>query len=386
MTMIDEELLRRYLEEAADTVDPPENSFAEILSALKQEDHEKDPVDDPEVLEDDQLEDGQRDMWHPSRSHRLPGRGKQVLMGSAVAVILLVLLMGYFVTRPKPAHQVSSSTRMVHNSASLASPDKAYNYTIAAPSSGSSRSPAATSQPSTPSSPTVGSQGTYVEKVGSVDLTIKKGTLNQEISKLGSLAAGTGGFVASSQVSEDIPGEAPQANITLQVPVNSFESTVNQVVLLGKVTSMTTNGTDVTGQYVDLQARISALQASHQQYIVIMSKAQSISDILAVQAQLDNIDSQLEQLQQQLQSLQSQTSYSTLTVNLSETLPTVHHAPVVKRQNGFLRALDSAWRSFVGGVEGLISISGVLIFVLLILGIVAIGAKFAWRGIQRRRV
>ena len=73
----------------------------------------------------------------------------------------------------------------------------------------------------------------------------------------------------------------------------------------GKTTKLTTKATDVTGQYVDLQSRIAALEASRQQYLTIMAKATTVGDVLAVQAQLDTIQSQIEQLQGQLQVLTS---------------------------------------------------------------------------------
>ena len=57
------------------------------------------------------------------------------------------------------------------------------------------------------------------------------------------------------------------------------------------------------GQYVDLQSRITALQDSRQQYLTILAKATTVGDVLAVQEQLDGIQSQIEQLQGQLQVL-----------------------------------------------------------------------------------
>src|SRR5208283_4200344 len=102
------------------------------------------------------------------------------------------------------------------------------------------------------------------------------------------------------------------------VPQPSFGSVLAQVQGFGKVTSVTSTSTDVTGQYVNLQARITALQDSLQQYLTILSRATSIGDILSVQNQIDTIQSEIEQLQGQLNLLDSQTTYGSLTVSLSE--------------------------------------------------------------------
>ena len=54
-------------------------------------------------------------------------------------------------------------------------------------------------------------------------------------------------------------GGAPYGTITLQVPVANFSAVLKQAQALGRTTDLTTKATDVTGQYVDLQARIAAL-------------------------------------------------------------------------------------------------------------------------------
>ena len=110
--------------------------------------------------------------------------------------------------------------------------------------------------------------------------------------------------------------------MTLQVPVDSFaDGAASRPRRSARPSDLTTKATDVTGQYVDLQSRITALQASRQQYLTILAKATTVGDVLAVQEQLDTIQSQIEQLQGQLQLLTSQTSYSTLTVTVSEGTP-----------------------------------------------------------------
>ena len=53
-------------------------------------------------------------------------------------------------------------------------------------------------------------------------------------------------------------GDAPYGTITLQVPVANFSAVLKQAQQLGRTTDLTTKATDVTGQYVDLQARIVA--------------------------------------------------------------------------------------------------------------------------------
>ena len=82
-----------------------------------------------------------------------------------------------------------------------------------------------------------------------------------------------------------------------------------------------------------------------------------MGDVLAVQEQLDTMQSQIEQLQGQLQLLTSQTSYSTLTVTVSERTPAAPHRARCP-ESGLVRAWHASIGGFVAGVEGVIRMAG----------------------------
>jgi hypothetical protein len=188
-------------------------------------------------------------------------------------------------------------------------------------------------------------QSAKIEQTGDLSLTVGKGDLSKTMSQLTFLASLYNGFVATSQTESgntSVEG-APNGSITLQVPVADFADVLKKAQSLGKTTSLTTKATDVTGQYVDLQSRITALQDSRQQYLTIMAKATSVGDVLAVQAQLDTIQQEIEQLQGQLQVLTSETAYSTVTVTVSEGSPP-HYVVSTPHQSGH-RGPDPGGRS-----------------------------------------
>ncbi len=240
--------------------------------------------------------------------------------------------------------------------------------------------------PTTPSLPggSVG-QSAKIEQTGTLGLTVRRGRLGPTMTQLTSLAGAFGGFVASSQTQSGAgTGGPPYGSITLQVPVNNFSAMLKEAQALGKTTSLTTKATDVTGQYVDLQARITALEASRQQYLTILAKATTVGDVLAVQEQLDGIQSQIEQLQGQLQVLTGETSYSTLTVTVSEGTPPPRPPPLP--ESGLVRAWHDSIGGFVAGVEGVVRVAGPVLFALLCLGLLLVGGRTLWRRYQRHRL
>jgi hypothetical protein len=243
--------------------------------------------------------------------------------------------------------------------------------------------------PATPTAPALPSgavgQPAKIEQTGTLGLSVGRNDLGPTMTRLATLAGSYGGFVANSQTQTGAGGSgAPYGTVTLQVPVDNFSAVLKRAQSLGKTANLTTKATDVTSQYVDLNARIQALQDSRQQYLTILAKATTIGDILSVQEQVDTIQQQIEQLQGQLNVLTGETSYSTLTVNVNEGSPPPR--PVPLPESGMVRAWHDGIGGFVAGVEGLVRVAGPVLFALLILGVALTGGRALWRRYQRHRI
>ncbi|HWD53049.1 MAG TPA: DUF4349 domain-containing protein [Acidimicrobiales bacterium] len=375
--MIDEDVLTEALGNAAEAIDIPEGATDRILAAARTS----------------------RPTTPSSRLRTLvprSGRGRMILVAAVVILVAGAITLPLVGTRSNPSKTVAagpargpsvpSTTLPGLGSAGQGGAGSAGSPAPGTPSiKGATSSPATAPSPSVPPLPTgsVG-QSAKVEAKGSVSLTIGDGKLASVMTKLTNLVAGFGGFVASSQaqVGPGDPSNPAAGTIVLQVPESSFASLLSQVQSVGHATSVTTTSTDVTGQVVDLQARISALQASRQQYLTILSKATTIGDILAVQSQLDSLQTQIEQLQGQLDTLNSETTYGTLTVSLAEAGRSP--APPPSPSTGLGKAWHDGVHGFVAGFDWLVRIAGPTLFVLLCLAALAVLGRFGWRAVRRR--
>jgi hypothetical protein len=148
-------------------------------------------------------------------------------------------------------------------------------------------------------------------KIGSI--AIQVGNLDESITRATDQIHALGGWLAGSDrtvtTAEDL------ASVTYRLPVNQFEGALAVMRKLGtKVLSEHTESTAVGGQIVDLQARIANLKASEKAIQAIMSKANTIGDVLTVQQRLADVQGQIEELSGQLAGLTDQAAYSTLTV------------------------------------------------------------------------
>jgi uncharacterized protein DUF4349 len=337
------------------------------------------------------------------RTRRLAAAASRhrVLSSAACVVIALVVAgtLGALARAPgnptltsglaRPAHVAPApgphATTTVPSSAptgSAASRGAGGPFSATAPSNGQVPS---TTAPTAPSLPDAVGRSAKIEQTGTLGLVVGRSGLGHAMAQLNGLAGAYGGFVANSQTqSGNAPEGAPYGSVTLQVPVDSFTTVLKQAQTMGRTASLTTKATDVTGQYVDLQSRISALQDSRQQYLTIMTKATTVGDVLAVQAQLDTIQEQIEQLQGQVQVLSSETAYSSLTIDVSEGASQSRPRPVP--ESGVVEAWHDSVNGFVDGVDGVIRVAGPLLFALLCLAALLLGGRALWRRAQRRRL
>ena len=178
-----------------------------------------------------------------------------------------------------------------------------------------------------------------VEENAAVVLDVKD--VQGSFTAIGTLVQGLGGYVQSSSLSTGIgqgplpwlgglpastasrasvsattPFAAPSATLVLAVPQSQLQTCLEQVEALRKVVQPSASGQDVTQQYIDLTARISALQAERQSYLTLLGRATSIADILQIQSALTGVQSQLEDLQGQLKTIDTLTANAYLTVTL----------------------------------------------------------------------
>jgi hypothetical protein len=361
VTMIDEEVLRQTLSDIAGAFHPSDEAIERILAQLEGEPAISGPLD------------------AVKGTARIPRR--RALL---VAAVVVLLACGLAVSVGNLPNSNSNSASAPRNSAAL--PIEPQRSSVSA--SGSKGLPSYARPPASksdsPIPPGSVGQSAKVEANGSVDLTIADGTLQAVLGRLTGLASAEGGFVASTQAQLG-RGSPSTGVIVLRVPEANFGALVTQVQHYGHPTSVTTTSQDVTGQYVNLQAQISALQSSRQQYLTIMTRASSIGDILAVQSQLDTIQSQIDQLQGQLNVLDNETTYGTLSVSLSEPGKSPRPPPRPRPpSSGLLKAWDRSVGGFVSGFEWIIRIAGPLLLVLICLAGLFLFGRYTWRATRRR--
>jgi hypothetical protein len=159
--------------------------------------------------------------------------------------------------------------------------------------------------------------GNRIVRTAKVDLEVGKGTLDETIDRATDVVTrGEGTYVGSST---SVPGQGPASGqVTFRVPVDAFEAILRELKGLGTYRGERTGTEDVTNQYVDLRGQLTAWRAQERVYLRLLGRARSIGDVIAVQNQLQQVQSNIERLQGQVNHLEDQSSFSTIVLDLTE--------------------------------------------------------------------
>lgn len=219
---------------------------------------------------------------------------------------------------------------------------------------------------------------TRVVRTGQLSLVVP--VVTTAMQRLTSLASATGGYVQRSDTTTN--GGVPQGDITLRVPAGRFEAAVTAAQRLGRTSSLTTSADDVTGKYVDLVARETALRRTRATYLTILSRATTIGATLSVQQRVDDVQQQLDQLEGERKVLASQSSDATLSVSVAQkghvVPPPTHHVAT-----GIGAAWHRSVHRFSAGIDGIVGVLGPLLLALLLLVVLGGIGLLGYRGVRR---
>ncbi len=138
------------------------------------------------------------------------------------------------------------------------------------------------------------------------------------LNQIAELAEGLDGYVVSSARWKENE-ERLAGTIAIRVPAEDFSDVMEALRELAvDVTHEDTSSKDVTEEYVDLSAKLHNMEATEEQLLKLMEKAEKVEDILNVQRELSRTRGQIEQTKGRMQYLERTSATSLIRVNLSQ--------------------------------------------------------------------
>jgi hypothetical protein len=210
-------------------------------------------------------------------------------------------------------------------------------------------------------------------------LIIRRGSIAIQVADIDVALADAGGAIASlggyeSGSTRTGRGNGARAEVMYRFPASSWQAALVAIRGVGEeVLDEQSETTDVTGEVVDIEARIRNLQVTEAAMQSIMDRATVIKDVLSVQAELTRVRSEIEQLTSKAANLRDDAAMSTLSVAF--VLP---ETPAVARQEAAFdpgAEAEAATARLVGILQAL-AVAGiwfaiVWLPVLVVLGVAA---------------
>jgi len=111
--------------------------------------------------------------------------------------------------------------------------------------------------------------------------------------------------------------ESDARSITIRVPAQKFDATLQQISALGEVIDRAIKASDVTEQMLDLNIRLENARKTRERLLEHLSKSTKIEDTLKIEAELSRVSGEIEQMEGKLRYLESQIAMSTIRVELN---------------------------------------------------------------------
>lgn len=133
--------------------------------------------------------------------------------------------------------------------------------------------------------------------------------IQDEVSKIN-------GYVANSSKIDN--GKKARIYLEVRIPSEKLTDFIKFIEGLGEVKNMTTSTEEITSDYYDVKARLQNAINQKDKLLEIMSRANTIDEILKVQKEIDLVQERIEQFQGQLKLWDSLVDFSTVRIEISQ--------------------------------------------------------------------
>lgn len=224
----------------------------------------------------------------------------------------------------------------------------------------------------------------------SADATVETTDFDGSIAALTDMVEKYGGWIESSSINganyyNMARGRVStrSASYSLRIPSQSFETVMGSLSTLGNVPYSHTYTENISAQYYDTEARLSAYEIQEARLLEMLELAGTVEDIISIEEKLTELRYKIESLQTSLKNWDRQVSYSNICLSIEEV---EEYTPETMVQPSYGEKLRDA---FEAGVAGFVDTVGDffiwLVEALPSLAVIAAGLAVLTAIFKRRR-
>ncbi|MFI5805859.1 DUF4349 domain-containing protein [Streptomyces sp. NPDC051561] len=224
--------------------------------------------------------------------------------------------------------------------------------------------PNAPAAPGAPKAPTAPRAPSQLHIIRTTELQIQVSDATASLMDARTTAESVGGYVGNESTERDSRGHI-YSRISLRVPQDKYSETLTALERAtlkdkgAKFLGRKSDAKDVTNEVVDTESAIKSQRISVARVQDLMNRADKLTDIVSLEAELANRQGELDRLMAQQASLKERTAMATITLVVSEAPPKkAAPKPPVEDEPGFLDALDGGWQAFLTTVRWIAMVLG----------------------------
>lgn len=149
---------------------------------------------------------------------------------------------------------------------------------------------------------------------GSLSVTVAE--LDKAVQELNAKAEALGGFIASS--SRNNSQDSPSARTTFRIPQARYQDFLAFARGLGEPGNEWIDSTDVTEEFVDLDARLANRRAHEERLLDMLTMATKVEELLTVERELARVREDIEVIEGRLRFFGEKVDLATITISLSQ--------------------------------------------------------------------
>lgn len=157
----------------------------------------------------------------------------------------------------------------------------------------------------TDSTPSLSPTSTVRSTIKSAFLKIKVDESTSTISEVRSLVGSYNGLIHSIHSYGDV-----RSTIDVKIPNQNLEGFIEDISKLGEVTSKNIQSRDVTGDMVDIEAKLTNLKLLRDRFRKLLDIAKGVEEILKLEKEINRLQTEIDSIEGKLNALEQQVEFS----------------------------------------------------------------------------
>lgn len=221
-------------------------------------------------------------------------------------------------------------------------------------------------------------------RIATMSVQVRRGqSVAAKADQAETIATAVGGDVDSD---DREAGKYPTATLLLRIPPADLTNVLGQLSRLGVEKSRELSTRDVTSKVADVTSRVASAKDAIERLRVLYAQAHKVSDVIAIESELNDRESNLESLQAQARALAAETSTAAVTLTLTSAPHKAAPVPPKKPgRGGFVGGLMNGWHAFTATMSGVAAFFGAVLPFVLVLAVLALLGRLTWLRLRPRR-